>query len=130
MLDKIEQAQSIVNDYGVVLARLKHVNTALPNSLLPHDKASIQKAIHTLLWELDDLSPGIKDGLIQAYVYLEQFIPNQQVEILARGQAAIQSADPEHIDWIYADDASRIVNEIKLAMENALAEMRIFLPGK
>ena len=124
---KIEQAQNIVNTYGQLLARLKHVNTALPQSLLPTRKDEIKQAIQTLLWELDHLDDQTRSGLVQAYVYLEQFIPDDKVEILAHGQAAIQSADPEHNDWLYADEANDIVTQIKVAMENAMDEMRIYL---
>ena len=125
--DKIEQAEQIVNSYGAILARLKHVNTALPASLLPNSKDEIKQAIQTLLWEVADCDNEVRSGLIQAYVYLEQFIPDNKVEILARGQAAIQSADPEHADWQCADEANRIVTQIKIAMEDAMNDMRLFL---
>lgn len=127
MPDKIEHAEHIVNSYGAILARLKHVNTALPASLLPNSKDEIKEAIQTLLWEVADCDNEVRSGLIQAYVYLEQFIPDNKVEILARGQAAIQSADPEHDDWQFADEANRIVTQIKVAMEDAMNDMRLFL---
>ncbi len=125
--EKIESAQAIVNAYGAVLAKLKHVNTALPASLLPFDKEQIKSAIQTLLWELDEMDSHIRRGLVEAYVYLEQFIPDRRVEILARGQAAIQSADPKHEDWQYADEANNIVMQIKVNMENAMQDMRFYL---
>ena len=124
---KLEQAESIVHVYGDLLARLKHVNTALPQSLLAHDKETIRQAIQTLLWELEGMDDELRNGLVQAYVYLEQFIPDNKVEILARGQAALQSADPEHDYWQYATEANDIVTQIKVAMENAMQDMRIFL---
>jgi len=124
---KIKRAESIVNTYGALLNNLKHVNTALPVSLLPYKKEIIKQAIQTLLWELDDLDGITRNSLVQAYVYLEQFLPDEKVEILARGQAAIQSADPEHEDWQYADQANNIVTQIKVAMEDAMQDMRIYL---
>ncbi len=127
---KIEQAESIVNTYGALLNNLKHVNTALSVSLLPEKKEVIKQAIQTLLWELEGLDDITRNSLVQGYVFLEQFLPEDQVEILARGQAAIQSADPEHEDWAYADQANNIVTNIKVAMENALQEMSIYLPPK
>lgn len=127
---KIEQAESIVNTYGALLNNLKHVNTALSVSLLPEKKDVIKQAIQTLLWELEGLDDITRNSLVQGYVFLEQFLPEDQVEILARGQAAIQSADPEHEDWAYADQANNIVTNIKVAMENALQEMSIYLPPK
>lgn len=127
---KIEQAESIVNTYGALLNNLKHVNTALPESLLPRNKETIKQAIQTLLWELEDLDDITRNSLVQAYVFLEQFLPDDKVEILARGQAAIQSADPHHTDWQYADQANNIVTEIKVAMEDAMQDMRIYLHPK
>lgn len=124
---KIEQAEGIVNTYGAMLNNLKHVNTALPESLLPTKKETIKEAIQTLLWELEDLDAITRNSLVQGYVFLEQFLPDEKVEILARGQAAIQSADPEHHDWQYADEANDIVTDIKVAMENAMQDMRIYL---
>ena len=125
--DKVQQAEAVVNAYGAILAKLKHVNTALPYSLLPYDKDTIKQAIHTLLWEIDEMDNDIKSGLVQAYVFLEQFIPDDKVVILARGQAAIQSADPERDDWYYADEANNILVQIKVAMEDAMREMRLFV---
>ncbi len=131
---KVEQAENIVQTYGELLARLKHVNTALSASLLPASKDEIKQSIQTLIWELSDVSDEARkealNGLVQAYVYLEQFLPDDKVEVLARGQAAIQSADPEHEDWLYADEANNIVTQIKVAMENAVEDMRIYIePG-
>lgn len=124
---RLETAERVVSAYGTLLARLEHVNTALPTSLLPHPKNEIKQAIQTLLWECDEIDHNIHNSLIQAYVYLEQFIPDASVEIVARGQAAIQSADPTHPDWHYADEASRIIARIKSDMEDAVQDMRIFL---
>lgn len=124
---KVEQAETVVNAYGTILAKLKHVNSALPNTLLPYDKETIKQAIHTLLWELDDIDDDVKSGLIQAYVFLEQFIPENKVVVLARGQAAIQSADPERDDWHYADEANNILVQIKVAMEEAMRDMSLFV---
>jgi len=126
-LDNLNVAERIVSAYGDLLARLKHVNTALPFSLLPYPKTDIKQAIQTLLWECDDMDHNVRSSLIQAYVYLEQFIDDSQVEIVARGQAAIQSADPEHPDWPYADEAHRIITKIKMDMEDAFQDMRIYL---
>ena len=78
---KIKRAESIVNTYGALLNNLKHVNTALPVSLLPYKKEIIKQAIQTLLWELDDLDGITRNSLVQAYVYLEQFLPDEKVEI-------------------------------------------------
>ena len=126
-INRLELAERIVSAYGAVLAHLKHVNTALPSSLLPYPKAEIKEAIQTLLWEFDDVEQTVRNSLVQAYVYLEQFIADSDVEIVARGQAALQSADPEHPDWVYANETNRVITQIKMAMENAMGDMHIYL---
>ena len=125
--DKLVAAEQIVHAYGQLLARLDNTNNAYAESLLPHDKIIIKQAIQTLLWELEDAEPKIRDGLAQAYVFLEQFIPAAKVAVLAKGQAALQSSNPQHVDWACADEAGRILSQIKVAMENALEDLRIFL---
>ncbi len=127
IVDKLAQSERIVSAYGEVLAQLKHVNTALPASLLPYSKAEIKQAIQTLLWEIDDMDLALRNSLVQAFVYLEQFIADNKVAIVAHGQAAIQSADPEHPDWHYAEEANRIITQIKIDMEDAMQDMRIYL---
>lgn len=125
--DRLAEAEHIVQAYGQLLSQLNESNNAHSELLLPHDKAIIKQAIQTLLWELEDAEPNIRDGLAQAYIFLEQFIPVTKVEILAKGQAALQSNDPNHADWAYADEAGRILTQMKIAMEDALEDLRIFL---
>lgn len=122
-----DDAKDIVNAYGKLLASLEHVNAALPVSLLPFAKDKIKESLHTLIWELDGADDTIRNSLVQAYVYLEQFISDNKVEVVTRGLAALQSADPEHGDWQYVDEANRIISQIKVAMEESMQDMRIFL---
>lgn len=125
--DKLAEAEHIIHAYGQLLAQLDNANNAHSELLLPHDKIIIKQAIQTLLWELEDAEPKIRDSLSQAYVFLEQFIPAAKVDILAKGQAALRSSDPHHADWVHADEAGRILSQIKIAMEDALEDLRIFL---
>ena len=120
-------AKDIVNAYGKVLAGLEHVNAALPASLLPYSKDEIKASLQTLLWVLDGTDETILNSLAQAYVYLEQFISDNKVEIVARGQAALQSADPQHSDWQYVNEANNIITQIKAAMEESMQDMRLFV---
>jgi hypothetical protein len=123
----IEKAEYIVHAYGELLADINEVGTAYPLSLLPYDKDFIRQAILTLLWEIHGMAPEIRAGLTSGYVFLEQFIPDRQYATLAKGQAVVQSGDLNHYDWVFADEASSILVQIKTAMENALLEMRLFL---
>ncbi len=126
--EQLRQAQAVLNDYGRVLAEAEDPTWGLPASRLPHPKDTIKNAIQILLWEVGDTGGGeVSTSLVEAYVFLAQFIPDEDAEILARGRAALASGDPAHPDLECADRAARIVNEIKLEMEALLAEVRIFL---
>ena len=101
----IEEAQSVLKDYGKVLARVTPASYGLPISLLPHDKGFIKTAIQTLLWEIGDSEPQLRDALVQGYVFLAQFIADTDAEIVARGQSTLRSVDLEHTDLEEADRA-------------------------
>lgn len=126
-INNIEDAQQIVNAYGALLSKLGVVNTGYPQSLLPYTKEQIQQAIQTLLWEFDATEIEVRDSLAQAYVFLEQFIPDSLAEVLNKGQAALRSGDPHHRNWDCVDEAGQIMAQIKLAMENALQDLQLFL---
>ena len=125
--ENLQQAQLIVNDYGNVLASLDGSVYGLPESSLPHDKDTIKSAIHLLLWELEGENSQICESLAQAYIYLAQFIPDEEARIVANGQMFLQSSDfdDEHIDQ--AEQAARIINRIKLEMEALLDDVKAFM---
>ena len=123
----LQQAQIIVNEYGKVLATLDGSVYGLPESSLPHAKDKIKSAIHLLLWELEGESSQVCESLAQAYIYLAQFIPDEEAAIVASGQTFLKSSDfdDEHIDE--AEQAARIINRIKLEMEALLDDVRAFM---
>lgn len=124
---KIRAAEKILNEYGAVLSEVTPSISGLPASLLPHDRDTIKEAIQLLLWELGDGDERLRDGLIQGYVFLGQFIPDHEANIAAQGQQVLRSADPESDDWAQADQAARIANRIKLDMESLLEEITLLL---
>ena len=62
----------------------------------------------------------IKEGLRRGYVYLAQFVSDDEAEIVSRGQASINGTGG---DTASAEPAMRIINRIKLEMERAVEEM-------
>ena len=113
-------ATKVVGDYGKVLARVAPDVYGLPESLLPHPKPQIREAIVSLLEQLGPDQVEIKEGLRRGYVYLAQFVADDEAEIVSRGQASINGTGG---DTASAEPAMRIINRIKLDMERAVEEM-------
>lgn len=124
---QLKHAQQIVTDYGKVLAQVDAANYGHPVSLLPHGRDEIKSAIQLLLWELEGENKAICDSLAQSYLYLAQFIPDEEAETIARGQHFLSSSnfDDEHLEE--ADQAAKIVNRIKLEMEELILDVRKFM---
>ncbi len=116
-------ATKVVSDFGKVLSMVEPGVYGLPESLLPHTRESIRFAILTLLRELGPGHPEVKEGLRQGYVYLAQFIGDNDAALARSGQASITDIS---VDDASAEPAMRIINRIKLDMERAVEEMRDF----
>ncbi|MEO7199327.1 MAG: hypothetical protein ABIY56_03825 [Dokdonella sp.] len=113
-------ATKIVGDYGKVLAQVEPGVYGLPESLLPHSRERLQHAILTLLSQLDAEHVDIKQGLRQGYVYLSQFVSDEDAAIASRGQASVAGGNGDDSE---AEPAMRIINRIKLDMERALEDL-------
>lgn len=116
-------ATKVVSDYGKVLAQVEPGVYGLPESLLPHARESIRFAILTLLRELGAEHPEVKEGLRQGYVYLAQFVGDDEAITVRDGQASVNDG---RMDDSSTEPAMRIINRIKLEMERAVEEMRDF----
>lgn len=117
-------ATKVVSDYGKVLSMVEPGVYGLPESLLPHTRESIRLAILTLLKHLGPDHPEVKEGLRQGYVYLAQFVADEEADVVSRGQASVAGSGTDDAS---AEPAMRIINRIKLDMERALEEMRNYL---
>lgn len=113
-------ATKVVSDYGKVLAQVPPGVWGMPESLLPHPRATIRYAILTLLGELGHEHAEVKEGLRQGYVYLAQFVADTEAETIARGHGNLSGGEDEASSL----SAVRIINRIKLEMERALDELR------
>ena len=70
-------ATKVLTDYGKVLAQVQPGLHGLPELLLPHSKQQIRGAILMLLENLDAEQTAIKESLARGYVYLAQFVPDE-----------------------------------------------------
>ncbi len=116
-------ATKVVSDFGKVLSMVEPGVYGLPESLLPHTRESIRFAILTLLRQLGPEHPEVKEGLRQGYVYLAQFVGDDDAAMVRNGQASVTDVT---VDDANAEPAMRIINRIKLDMERAVEEMRDF----
>ena len=141
--EDIEQAEIIVSEYGKLLSTIEPSIYGTPISQLPYDKEIIKSAIQTLLLNIENNNEAINNGLTQAYVYIAQFIPDEQVKIAQRGRAILESEnldikdtkqpsknseenDTENLEL--ANQAVQTINGIKTEMENLMNEIRLLIP--
>lgn len=113
-------ATKVLNDYGKVLSGIETSRYGLPESCLPHSKTAIREATKTALGHVGADQPAIREGLIRGYVYLCQFVPDEEAEVLL----ATEIPDDPSFDLTASHEAVRIISRIKLEMERALEEVR------
>lgn len=128
-------ATKVLNDYSKVLANLEPANLGFSESFLPHSKTAIREATKSALQHLGDAQPGLREALIRGYVYLEQFVPDAEAEILMQAAMPDMAAlDAEafgpmsSVEQCMAQgelgaQANAIVGRIKHDMERALKEI-------
>jgi hypothetical protein len=136
----IEQAEIIVSEYGKLLSTTEPSIYGLAISRLPYEKENIKIAIQTLVLTLDNKEKKdqkIQDGLIQAYVYLAQFIDDEKVKTAENGRVILEkktselteeNSDVQNTDDLeLANQAVQTINGIKIDMENLMNEIRLLI---
>lgn len=126
-ISRIKQAEQIIHDYGKLLGEITTVAYAHPGSLLPHSKDQIKDAIQMLLTEIGRDNNEVRNSLIEAYVLLAKFISEDDAAILEKGRAALAKGEADSSFIEDADQATKIINGIKLEMENLMEDLQIFL---
>ncbi len=133
----LEQAENIVGEYGKLLSGTEPSIYGIPLSLLPYEKEQIKIAIQTLILAIDKEDKKIYNGLIQAYVYLAQFIEDEKVDIAEKGRIILEkeasdhnneNATPQDTDDLeLANQAVQTINRIKTDMENLMSEISLLI---
>ena len=126
-ITKLKQAELITREYGKLLGEIKTAAYAHPGSLLPHSKDQIKDAIQMLLTEVGRDRTDVRNSLIEAYVLLAKFISEDDANILEKGQNALARGEADNSFIKEADQATKIINNIKLEMENLMEDLKIFL---
>lgn len=126
-ITKLKQAEQITRDYGKLLGEITSAAYAHPGSLLPHSKDQIKDAIQLLLTEIGQDNADVRNSLIEAYVLLAKFISEEDAAILEKGRDALARGEADTSFIEEADQATKIINNIKLEMENLMEDLKIFL---
>lgn len=138
-MDESREFRDIVIAFGDVLERedaeeLTLVPSALPESLLPFPKGVIRHAIAQLL--LRETSPDRRSILEEAYLYLDNFISDQEYKLFYPLDTSIRDArtdnsdDPGRVEEIISKNTQlmQMINEkvesIKLRNAQANEELR------
>lgn len=132
----IGHAEIIVNEYGKLLSAIEPSIYGIALSRLPYDKEVIKSAIQTLLLNIDDHECEVFQSLTQAYVYLAQFIPDEELTIAEYGRAILDASkinstntdiSGNQEDLELANQAIQTINSIKMDMENLMNELRLVI---
>jgi len=102
----------------------------IPVSYLAYNKSQIMQAIKTAISTLEPDEIDFRETLVHSFLHLAQFIPDDQVDIVRRGQEAILSGDIHHPDLPIADQALEIINRIKSDMEELRTDIYEFIRRK
>lgn len=126
-ISRLKLAGQIIQDYGKLLGAITSAAYAHPGSLLPHTKDQIKDAIQLFLTEIGQDNTDVKNSLIEAYVLLAKFISEDDAAILEKGREALARGEADSSFIEEADRAAKIINNIKLEMENLMEDLKIFL---
>jgi hypothetical protein len=133
-MDENKEFRDIVIAFGGVLERqdikpLALVSSALPESLLPFPKAVIRHAIAQLL--LREMSPERRSILEEAYLYLDNFIPDQEYDLFypldvsvraTRGDSSLDSSNEVSENISKKNELMQRVNAKIESMKYRIAE--------
>lgn len=126
-ISRLKLAERIIHEYGKLLGDITSAAYAHPASLLPHTKDQIKDAIQFLLSDLGKENIEVRNSLIEAYVLLAKFISEDDAAILEKGREVLANGTADNSFVEEADQATKIINGIKLEMENLMEDLKFFL---
>ncbi len=123
----LSNAERILADYGRTLANNQLSGYGMPISLLPYSKDSIKDAIQLVLTTLGQTEPQVHEGLIHGYVYLAQFIPDEDARLVDRSYAVMTKEQLNNEELEEVQQAAKIINSIKAEMENLMTDISLLV---
>ncbi len=127
---QLESAEKVVSAYGKVLAEMEPSFYGLPLSKLPFTITEIKDSIYCVLNVLKDDNQEIKDSLTNAYVFLGQFMPDDEILTVQQALGVLKDSTQAPSDATDIEQAGFITSKIKLRMEDNLEEIQLFLSEK
>ncbi len=127
---QLDFAEKVLAAYGNVLADMEPSFYGLPLSKLPYTITEIKDAIYCMLNVIDNNDPEIIDSLTNAYMYLGQFIPDDEILTVSQALGTLKDTQQATDDTTDIEQAGFITSKIKLRMENNLEEIQLFLSSR
>jgi len=124
---QLEFAEKALAAYGNILATIEPSFYGLPLSKLPYTVTEIKDSIYTVLNTIDNNQKQIIDSLTNAYMFLGQFISDDEVFIVQQALAHLKTSNKASSDTNDIELAGFITSKIKIKMENNLEEIQLFL---
>lgn len=124
---QLEFAEKALAAYGKLLATIEPSFYGLPLSKLPYTITEIKDSIYLLLNTIDNQNQQIIDSLTNAYMYLGQFIPDDEIITVQHALGNLSDSTKASPDTNDIEQAGFITSKIKIKMENNLEEIQLYL---
>lgn len=124
---QLEIAEKTLAAYGQLLTTIEPSFYGLPLSKLPYTITEIKDSIYTVLNTIDSNNKEIVDGLTNAYMFLGQFISDDEILIVQQALGNLKNTTKASPDTADIEKAGFITSRIKSKMENNLEEIQLFL---
>lgn len=124
---QLEFSEKVISAYGKLLSTMEPSFYGLPLSKLPYTITEIKDAIYTILNVITDEDKRIIDSLTNAYMFLGQFISDDEILTVEQALGHLKNVNKASNDTKDIEQAGFITSKIKLRMENNLEEIQLFL---
>lgn len=124
---QLEFAEKALAAYGKILAATEPSFYGLPLSKLPYTINEIKDSIYAVLNSIDTSDKQIIDSLTNAYMFLGQFISDDEILIVQQALSNLKDSNKASADTSNIEQAGFITSRIKVNMENNLEEIQLFL---
>ena len=124
---QLEFAEKALAAYGKILAAIEPSFYGLPLSKLPYTVNEIKDSIYAVLNTIDTSDKQIIDSLTNAYMFLGQFISDDEILIVQQALSNLKDSNKASRDTSNIEQAGFITSRIKIKMENNLEEIQLYL---